>query len=132
MEETLKGGAAEDGNKPPKDPATIIQATATGANHPILTAIPHDAFEAKSHLYKNKPVTSTVSVLMAGTLAGRDEISEPVAWTNKANGSRIFYTSLGSVDDFGLPAFQRLLLNGILWTLDQPVPPADPRVAARK
>ena len=120
------------GNKPPKDPATIIQATAAGANHPILTAIPRDAFESKSHLYKNKPVTSTVSVLMTGTLAGRDEISEPVAWTNKSNGSRIFYTSLGSVDDFGLPAFQRLLLNGILWALDEPVPPADPRVVVRK
>ena len=36
------------------------------------------------------------------------------------------------VDDFGLPAFQRLLLNGILWALDEPVPPADPRVVVRK
>ena len=69
---------------------------------------------------------------MTGTLAERDEISEPVAWTNNANSSRIFYTSLGSVDDFGLPAFQRLLLNGILWALDEPVPPADPRVVVRK
>ena len=69
---------------------------------------------------------------MTGTLAGRDEISEPVAWTNNANSSRIYYTSLGSVDDFGLPAFQRLLLNGILWALDEPVPPAAPRVVVRK
>jgi hypothetical protein len=36
------------------------------------------------------------------------------------------------VGDFGLPAFQRLLLNGVLWALDEPVPPADPRVVAEK
>jgi type 1 glutamine amidotransferase len=55
-----------------------------------------------------------------------------VAWTNEANGNRVFYTSLGGVGDFGLPAFQRLLLNGVLWALDEPVPPADPRVVAGK
>jgi len=50
----------------------------------------------------------------------------------EANGNRVFYTSLGGVGDFGLPAFQRLLLNGVLWALDEPVPPADPRVVAGK
>jgi len=120
------------GNKPPKDPATVIQATATGAKHPILTGVTHDAFEAKSHLYKNKPVAPTVSVLMAGTLPGRDEINEPVAWTNEVNDSRVFYTSLGGTGDFELPAFQRLLLNGVLWALEKPIPPADPRVLAGK
>ncbi|HJN82241.1 MAG TPA: ThuA domain-containing protein, partial [Verrucomicrobiota bacterium] len=120
------------GNRPPKDPATIIQATTAGAKHPILTGILHDAFEVKSHLYKNKPVASNVSVLMAGRLAGRDDISEPVAWTNEVNGSRVFYTSLGGVGDFSLPAFQRLLLNGVLWALEKPIPPADPRVVAGK
>ena len=69
---------------------------------------------------------------MAGTLAGRDDISEPVAWTNEVNDGRVFYTSLGGVGDFGLPAFQRLLLNGVLWALGEPVPPADPRVVMRK
>jgi len=73
-----------------------------------------------------------VTVLMTGTLSGQADISEPVAWTNEVNGSRIFYTSLGGVGDFSLPAFQRLLLNGVLWALDRPLPPADPRVVARK
>jgi type 1 glutamine amidotransferase len=35
----------------------------------------------------------------------------------------VFYTSLGHPDDFAEPAFRRLLLNGILWALRQPVPP---------
>ena len=69
---------------------------------------------------------------MAGTLPGRDEINEPVAWTNEVNDSRVFYTSLGGTGDFELPAFQRLLLNGVLWALEKPIPPADPRVLAGK
>jgi len=120
------------GNRPPKDPATVVQSTALGAEHQILIGIQHNAFKAESHLYKNKPVASTVSVLMTGSLAGQDDIREPVAWTNEANGARIFYTSLGSKGDFALPEFQRLLLNGILWALEKPIPPADPRVVAGK
>ena len=119
------------GNKPPKAP-TVIRATTAGTAHPILTGVPHDAFEAKTQLYKNKPVASTVTVLMTGKLAGRDDISEPVAWTNEANGSRVFYTSLGGVGDFAMPAFQRLLLNGVLWSLGESVPPTDPRGVAKK
>ena len=69
---------------------------------------------------------------MRGTLEGQSQINEPLAWTNKINGSRIFYTSLGSVGDFKLPAFQRILLNGILWTIDKPIPPDDPRVIAKQ
>ena len=59
-------------------------------------------------------------------------INEPVAWTNEVNDSRVFYTSLGGTGDFELPAFQRLLLNGVLWALEKPIPPADPRVLAGK
>ncbi|GIT38780.1 MAG: hypothetical protein Ct9H300mP7_7010 [Verrucomicrobiota bacterium] len=69
---------------------------------------------------------------MTGTLAGGTKSASRGRGRTSPKGSRIFYTSLGSVDDFGLPAFQRLLLNGILWALDEPVPPADPRVVVRK
>ena len=120
------------GNRPPKDPATIAQSNSSEANHPILTGIDLKPFEAKSHLYKNKILSKSVKVLLTGTLAGRSEINEPLAWTNTVNGSRIFYTSLGGAGDFSMPAFQRLLLNGVLWTIDKPIPPADPRVIAKK
>jgi len=43
--------------------------------------------------------------------------------SNTAHGRRVFYTSLGSPDDFKQPFFRRLLLNGILWALDQQIPP---------
>lgn len=42
---------------------------------------------------------------------------EPVAWVNTADNRRVFYTSLGDVNDFKAPMFQRLLLNGIRWTM---------------
>jgi type 1 glutamine amidotransferase len=38
-------------------------------------------------------------------------------------GRRIFYTSLGHPDDFQDENFQRLLLNALEWTLQQPLPP---------
>jgi type 1 glutamine amidotransferase len=35
--------------------------------------------------------------------------------------SRVFYTSLGHVDDFKNPQFVRLLGNAVLWTLYKPI-----------
>ena len=118
------------GNKPPKGPATVVRVNGNIANQSILTGINSDAFEVKSHLYKNKKISKNVKVLLTGTLKERDNINEPVAWTNTVNDSRVFYTSLGSTSDFDLPNFKRLLLNGVLWALDKPIPPADPRVIA--
>ena len=118
------------GNKPPKGPATVVRVNGNIANQSILTGINSDAFEVKSHLYKNKKISKNVKVLLTGTLKERDNINEPVAWTNTVNDSRVFYTSLGSTSDFDLPTFKRLLLNGVLWALDKPIPPADPRVIA--
>ena len=53
-----------------------------------------------------------------------ESAAEPVAWVNTAKNRRVFYTSLGNPDDFKQPFFRRLLLNGILWLLGEPVPPA--------
>jgi len=120
------------GNKPPKNPATVVSIKNNAAKHAILTGVDSSPFEAKSHLYRNKKPASTVEILLTGTLKGQDEIEEPVAWTNTVDGSRVFYTSLGGPGDFELPAFRRLMLNGILWALEEPIPPADPRVIAHK
>ncbi|MGE3317307.1 MAG: ThuA domain-containing protein, partial [Planctomycetaceae bacterium] len=47
-----------------------------------------------------------------------DKDEEPVAWTNRSSGGgRVFYTSLGHIDDFQSAAFRKLLTNGIQWTL---------------
>ena len=51
-------------------------------------------------------------------VVGRPE-TEPVAWVNTKEGRRVFYTSMGAPEDFPVPQFRRLLLNGVLWALGQ-------------
>ncbi|NJM56116.1 MAG: hypothetical protein HC841_09710 [Verrucomicrobiae bacterium] len=45
-----------------------------------------------------------------------------MAWTHRYGSSRIFYSSLGDPADFRNPAFLRLLVNAIHWSLDRPLP----------
>ena len=71
-------------------------------------------------LYKVSPLATTTTTLLVGSIPG--QAPEPVAWINQSGQSRVFYTSLGAPEDFSRPDFRRLLSNGILWTLDQPIP----------
>ena len=85
-------------------------------------------------LYKNRDPVPTVTTLIQGHVDGNEQI-EPVAWVNTADDRRAFYTELGSPEDFQLPAFRRLLLNGILWGLAEPIPPAElnkPKASQKK
>lgn len=102
---------------------SIIQPIPSAATHSALTGIPLSEFTSTSSLYKSHELSTTVTPLLIGKLAD-GSASEPVAWVNKAENRRVFYTSLGSPDDFKLPVFRRLLLNGILWALNEPIPPA--------
>jgi len=79
------------------------------------------AFE--SHLYKCRDLAPSTFVVLEGRLKDKPDILEPVAWINTNANRRIFYTSLGSPEDFQTPAFRRLLLNAVLWSVSQPIPP---------
>lgn len=118
------------GNKPPGAPGTIIEGVSSNASHLVLTGVPTTPFRVTSHLYKYTNLAATAVPLLRGHVEGQ-ETQEPVAWVNTAQDRRVFYTSLGSPDDFQLPAFRRLFLNGILWSLHQPVPPAVAEPQAR-
>jgi type 1 glutamine amidotransferase/nicotinamidase-related amidase len=84
--------------------------------HTILDGINTDTFETGGSLYKTSPLADTATSLIMGRVDGHPP--EPVAWTNiNRYGGRVFYTSLGHVDDFVNPDFRRLLVNGIVWTL---------------
>jgi type 1 glutamine amidotransferase len=52
-------------------------------------------------------------VLLNGSIP---EHAEPIAWTRKYKGARIFYTSLGHPQDFTEPSFQTMLANALFWT----------------
>ncbi|MGE3313350.1 MAG: PVC-type heme-binding CxxCH protein, partial [Limisphaerales bacterium] len=118
------------GNKPPSGPHTLVSTVQANARHLVLTGVPSSDFRVTSHLYKyDSPGDGTVP-LLTGRIEGQDR-SELLAWVNTANDRRAFYTSLGSSADFQLPAFRRLLLNGILWCLHEPLPPADAILSAQ-
>ena len=98
--------------------------------HPILTGVPVGEFTSGGTLYLNTPLDPKTVELMRGRIEGNDK-HEPVAWTfDRKDGGRTFYTSLGHLDDFAQPAFQRLLLNGIYWAAGLAVPPADMKLSS--
>ena len=71
--------------------------------------------------YNAQPLADEASVILLGR-TGRLP-SEPVAWTYRYRPeSRIFYTSLGSRENFERPDFQQLLGNAVLWGLGRTVP----------
>lgn len=112
------------GNKPPSAPHTLVTTVRSNATHLVLTGVPTSDLRVTSHLYKYSAMAEAAVPLMTGRVEGRDEV-EPVAWANSTDDRRAFYTSLGNPEDFQLPAFRRLLLNGILWCLHEPLPPAN-------
>ncbi|HUY34794.1 MAG TPA: ThuA domain-containing protein [Pirellulales bacterium] len=102
-------------------PRTLVWKLPKKDSHPVLAHIPSGEFAVGSSLYKTSPLASSATAWMMGRVEGV-EPAEPVAWTNTNDkGGRVFYTSLGHIDDFSLPAFRQLLLNGVFWALDKPL-----------
>lgn len=104
--------------------ASTISLIESAADHPILAGV-ETPFTTKASLYQVSPLAQTTTALLSGK-AG-DHPVEPVAWTNSNGKGRVFYTSLGYVDDFDNPAFVRLLGNAVAWALDQPAAPKEAR-----
>ncbi|MFO0919473.1 MAG: PVC-type heme-binding CxxCH protein [Planctomycetaceae bacterium] len=97
----------------------IVWPIAERLSHPILKGIEPGEFAAGGSLYKVAPVAKNAEILLNGKLEQQPGEVQPVAWTfPRADGGKTFYTSLGHVDDFASPRFQRLLLNALLWATD--------------
>jgi nicotinamidase-related amidase len=111
------------GNTDPQGPKTFVKvANAAAAGDVLLTGWPSEELVVRSWLYKTSPLAKGTRVLLTGRVADRVP-HEPVAWTfTRADGGRSFYTSLGHPEDFALPAFVRLLLNGVYWAAGLAVP----------
>ncbi len=93
---------------------TRVKVAEKAGQHPILAGVRTDEFRVFGSLYKTRPLAASAKPILFGRVEGAEP--EPVAWTNTTkHGGRVFYTSLGHRDDFGLPDFQRLLKNGIMW-----------------
>lgn len=107
--------------------STDVSIIDENADHPILTGV-DSKFHVKSWLYHvlpDYPVEGSTWLLM-GTPVNPDNpeaVDNPVAWTwQTPAGGKVFTTTLGHPEDFQQEAFQRLVINGIHWALDKPVP----------
>lgn len=91
---------------------TVVTVVESAKGNPVLQGV--EGFASKGSLYKVAPLDAKAVALLQGTIP--DTPPEFVAWTlTHANGQRIFATSLGHPDDLKIPAFVRLLKNGIKW-----------------
>lgn len=104
-----------------RDAKTFAKIVPDAAGHPVLTGISREEFAVPSHLYKYPQLAPTATRLLTARMEGRPEV-EPLAWVNQAGAHRAFYTSMGAAEDFEVPQFRRLLLNGIHWALGLPIP----------
>lgn len=106
-----------------RDLETWAKIVPAQTQHPVLAGLAPEEFKIASHLYKNPDLPATDTQLLTARIAvdGKSE-TQPIAWVNTLNNRRVFYTSLGAPEDFQLPQFRRLLLNGVFWALGRAVP----------
>jgi type 1 glutamine amidotransferase len=111
------------GTGKPGKSRTLVRAVPAAAGLPLLHGVPKgEEFAVASWLYKTSPLSKKAVPLLVGRVPGQQK-TEPVAWMHTSpGGGRVFYTSLGHPDDFAIPAFRRLLFNGIHWASGSGVP----------
>jgi type 1 glutamine amidotransferase len=106
------GGNYHDHYKP--GPRTSLAPAPNAAQHPILAGIQFAQWSSTSSLYKVSPLRPGATELLTGKC---DSHTEPIAWTHTYHGGRVFYTSLGNVQDFQTPQFVTMLINAIDWVI---------------
>jgi type 1 glutamine amidotransferase len=92
------------------DAPVQVQLAAGRSGHPVLAGV--TPFVSRK-LYKNPTLADDVVVLLEGVMPDQ---REPVAWVRQRQGGRVFYTSLGTQEDFAHESFRRLLINAVFWT----------------
>ncbi len=93
------------------------------ADHPITRGI-DPTFHGRSWLYHVIPLHGDCVPLLNGTAVQGLEADgpifgtpSPVAWTKTYRGGRVFFTTLGHIEEFAETPMRRLLVNGIYWAL---------------
>ena len=102
-------------------PRVALSYRAGAKAHPILKGVDLDKLKGCGSLYRTTPLTKSATELIRGTIEGK--APEAIAWTNKTGaGGRVFYTSLGHIDDFAQPGMNTLLRNALCWAAGLDVP----------
>ena len=97
-------GPCEGGHRP------RVQPVPGAYGHSALRGVL--AFTAAGPLNKIGRLARNTAPLLVGTIPGR---TEPVAWTHRYRGARVFATTLGQPDDFRSAGFLRLVTSAVLW-----------------
>ncbi|MBN2138852.1 MAG: ThuA domain-containing protein [Sedimentisphaerales bacterium] len=100
-------------------PIATVTAASGVSGHAILTGV-QTPFTSTASLYEVRPLAKSTEVLLVGSIS--DKTPEPIAWTNKYGKSRVFYSSLGSAEDFKNQQFRKMLVNAVFWAMDKPLP----------
>ena len=98
---------------------TDVSVVGTAKRHPILKGVDKE-FRVRSWLYNVLPLSKPCEQLLWGKPIAPESRPEenPVAWTTAHNQARVFFTTLGHPEDFDIPSFRSLLVNGIRWAID--------------
>lgn len=118
-------GADYTGHYRESDGQCVAEINSAQKAHPILKNVVLPKVAAvPSHLYRTSILdTKNTAVLVDGVIK-KVRGSEPIAWTRTLGSQRIFYTSLGGVEDMALPWVRDLLANAVFWSLNREQPPA--------
>lgn len=103
--------------------STDATVDSAAAEHPVLRGVKRE-FHVRSWLYHVVPLYGESQPLVVGRAVATKNtksVANPVAWVKMHNGARVFFTTMGHPEDFSIEAFRKLLINGILWTLDKPI-----------
>lgn len=92
--------------------------TPEGKNHPIMEGVV--PFRSVYSLYRTAPVADDVTVLMTSSIPTEKQ-EQPAAWVRMNRGGRVFYTSLGGLQDFHNATYLRLLSHALFWAANRPV-----------
>jgi type 1 glutamine amidotransferase len=99
---------------------TDVSVLPVAKDNPILAGIGATSFHSDGTLYKCGELDNKTVLLMNGTTTDQGKgVTQPVAWTHEFGRSRVFFTSLGHPDDFKQPAFNKMLVNAILWAANR-------------
>ena len=105
----------------PNGEGTISMVPSWLGNHELLNGVGRLVEMGHGGTYNAQPLADTAEVILLGRTG--DLPAEPIAWTNAyRKGSRVFYSSLGSRENFERQDFQCLLGNAVMWCLHQEVP----------
>ncbi|MGJ8656385.1 MAG: ThuA domain-containing protein [Akkermansiaceae bacterium] len=121
---------------------TTLKVVESEKNNPILTGI-SGTWESPGTLYLTRPEPG-ITPLVLGTgnskktgevtnMYGKHNLTKTmtdnIAWTwENKYGGKTFTTTLGHMGDFTQPNSMRLIVNGIHWATDLPIPSADTEI----